>query len=537
MLILDQRSPEPIVEGDYQYALVHLAWYRKDQARFLLFGMVELFPAEFPPPDPTPELSLRTRVLGRQDYLYLCRYGMSAADALGWYADCRAGTVALPEPGWEPGKSQRKCLATTALHTEPAWPHLVSGTRLPFHAWGMARSHHLLQSGLPPEARAALDLPEAARWLSDRLYFDVEDHREWLGSVSLIAPNPVVRSFHYTLGVLPDGSEVSDIHLIPRSGHSLDDLTLYVTEHRPGGIAGVSTVPISGTHLRIAHVGRAEEVSHALVCLRRGVLDWLRPAGFLRSMHIKAQIVTGQKKVIVPSMPGREGEEYTQPIHAKGFDTVVGETSAPPITSHLRSAHYARQRRQEAERLGQKLFHGDETEARDFVRLLISRAYHRVVIIDPYFATAELFRFALATSRSTVDVKIITSGELLKKPERSDPTAEGGEVLLRQLSALTEHGHFTVMVMAGDPPPVHDRFLIIDDEVWLSGNSLHSIGERAGILIRLPAPEPVVAMIKTVLDDPQTKPLPDWVAQRRQAKALTALPPFPDSHERRGAND
>ena len=44
----------------------------------------------------------------------------------------------------------------------------------------------------------------------------------------------------------------------------------------------------------------------------------------------------------------------------------------------------------------------------------------------------------------------------------------------------------------GDSPGVHDRFLVIDGNVWFSGNSLNRIGERAGMIVKLPDPKPVV---------------------------------------------
>ena len=32
----------------YRQGVIHLAWFRDDRARFLLFGMVQLLPTEFP---------------------------------------------------------------------------------------------------------------------------------------------------------------------------------------------------------------------------------------------------------------------------------------------------------------------------------------------------------------------------------------------------------------------------------------------------------------------------------------------------------
>jgi hypothetical protein len=64
-------------------------------------------------------------------------------------------------------------------------------------------------------------------------------------------------------------------------------------------------------------------------------------------------------------------------------------------------------------------------------------------------------------------------------------------------------------------PAVHDRFLVIDDQVWLTGNSLNSIGERAGMMISLPEPSVAVDKLNQVIHHAQrTKTLSDWVANR-----------------------
>lgn len=75
MLTLEPPTLPPIEEDDYGYALVHLAWFRESQRRFLLFGFVELL-----------------------------------------------GTVALPEPGWVAGQPPKEQLATAKNDLEPPWP-------------------------------------------------------------------------------------------------------------------------------------------------------------------------------------------------------------------------------------------------------------------------------------------------------------------------------------------------------------------------------------------------------------------------------
>ena len=75
-----------------------------------------------------------------------------------------------------------------------------------------------------------------------------------------------------------------------------------------------------------------------------------------------------------------------------------------------------------------------------------------------------------------------------------------------------------IRILTGDPPPVHDRFLVVDGEVWFSGNSLNALGERAGVIVRLPDPTPVVARIEAFWRNSPS--LSDWLASRSTAPAM-----------------
>jgi len=516
---MDQRDsfqPYPAIKGDdYDYALLHLAWYRDDQHRFLIFAMVELFPSEYPPPEPTKEFSLKTRRFGKKSCVYLRRFLMRAHEALAWYRACRDGSPVIPKADCQAFAQ----LKYTSFAEEPAWPYLVTSLDLPFHWWGTVRSHHLLQASPPQDVSKIFTDTLVVGWLSDRLFFDLLEHEEWIGSANLIAPNPLLRMFHQGLGVNPDGSEVSDCHFVVRAGKNTTNTVFCLTEHRPTGIAAFHETPLDRRYIQIPHAGRTEEVSSFIHSRDYGVLDWDKPAGFIRRIGLQMAI-REERTVAIAASGGKPAETYEYSRFVDQPSSVVGEPeSGTPITMRVREAKAQRDRRRDAERLGQKWFHGDEQEARIFVRSLISTARRRVVIVDPYFASIELFRFALAISRSEVEVTVLTAAEdNLKKADRSDPGREAGEVLLSQIEALRQHGQFEAFVMTGSPPPVHDRFLVIDDEAWLSGNSLHSIGERAGMMIKLPDPGIVVKELDKILGGDRVKKLEDWVTDRRAAK-------------------
>ncbi len=355
------------------------------------------------------------------------------------------------------------------------------------------------------------------------MFFDLNKHEEWIGSVSLISPNPVLRAMYHKLGVRPDGVETSDISLLLRQGRSIEGLTLHVVEHRPTGIVSYVEIPVTDPYMRVEHVGRTEHVATMLKSEKYGILDYSDPVGFLRSIGFNMGIATIKKEVKVPNTPGRPGETYTQTISSDCSTSVFGENSSDiSAVQVFYSADRDRERVRDAERLGQKWFHGEQKEATNFIRSLISKASKRVYIIDPYFATTELFRFALATSRFDVEIKILTAAKGLKEEDKIDSTKEAGEVLLAQLHGIDEKTKIEVLVMTGDPPPIHDRFLVVDDNVWLSGNSLHTIGERAGMMIKLPDPQPVLNELLKFMDQEselamqRVKSLQTWFEGRNE---------------------
>jgi len=56
-----------------------------------------------------------------------------------------------------------------------------------------------------------------------------------------------------------------------------------------------------------------------------------------------------------------------------------------------------------------------------------------------------------------------------------------------------------VMVLPGKSPALHDRFLVVDEEVWFLGNSLNTLGVRASMIIKLPNPDEVIRKLEEML--------------------------------------
>jgi hypothetical protein len=74
----------------------------------------------------------------------------------------------------------------------------------------------------------------------------------------------------------------------------------------------------------------------------------------------------------------------------------------------------------------------------------------------------------------------------------------------------------SVRVMSGSPPPLHDRLVTVDDEMWMLGSSLNAFGSRGTMLLRVLDPTPVMIDVQRLWDDAQD--FGSWLTERRAAR-------------------
>ena len=505
-----------IINGDYEHAVVQVICLLHEGRFNLVFASAELLPSELPPPPVEPLLSIEAPRLGGNGRLFFRRYITTAVEALAWYESCRDGRFTLLQD------DAKRPTTNAPLFEEPSWPQLITGSKFPITGdiASSVRAHHLYPAAVPALLDRLFKLhPELQQWCSDRIFASFLRYPELAGSIHLLAPNPLFRSLTVRLHVAEDKSESTAIEITPRTGMTVDGLEAVVIEHRPTGICAyqVHTFDINPFML-VKHQGIVEEVEILLRCPSRGLLEQQEPSSFIRRISMEMSLTSSRKKVTVPGPDGAVVDEYEVPISEPASSSTLGDAVLPnTIPALLRTRERDRARDDEAKRLGQKWFHGSKAEATEFVRSLIRAARERVWIVDPYFATAELFSFALATSRQAVEVVILTGAStILTKDDKVDATVETGDMLLQNLQTQVGKANIKIFVMTGELPTIHDRFLVIDNAAWFTGNSLNQIGERAGMMISVPAPLEVIAKLGVILQDSQrTKPLDMWVAARK----------------------
>jgi hypothetical protein len=250
-------------------------------------------------------------------------------------------------------------------------------------------------------------------------------------------------------------------------------------------------------------------------CEKRGLLYSTEPTPFIGSIHIGMDLVTGRRRVSVPTRSkGHGAESYEVPM-VHHHPIRVGESAIGALKYVLKDQEFERGRR-DAERSGQRLFNEDTDNAVSFVRQLIARTTTSARIVDPYFGLADLMSFGLANATTGVTVQVLTSAEYLRK--KDDEGNENVALLLGAVESIRRQGaRVEIRVGLGARAPIHDRFLMLGSEVWLLGSSLNEFGSRGTMAVRVPHPPPVLAMIDAEWQ--AADPLERFVSDRNGTEA------------------
>lgn len=507
---------------DYQGALIRLATLRANKQQYLLFAWVELYPFDKRLPAGWASGDHSWRV--PQSNSWSCAFSarpVTVTEALDWYEAAANGNVLI-----QVDKERTIKVQATKLGSEPAYGGFCAGVDLPFALlWhDSPRVHRYVSLSACPEPVRRLGSNHAAReWLDRHVGFDPYEFDEWLGGLALVAPDPLCSAVNvFPTARADDGRETLMVHVVPRRSvkHGIadvSDLSIHVGERRIDGWQSVRTIPLrSGTSIKLENPQWCGEVGYALVCPKRGLLRFVQPRSWIEQVGIGMHLSNATLMVDVPA-EGRRKPAKTIPVmrFLPRSQISVGAALNDAIRNRLIAAKERRKRQRERSNAPQKLFGSQRSvtggldiqrkqqEAEDFVAGLIGSAQKRVIFVDPFFGLRQTRLFALRISNNRVRVRILTGQQGLKAPGESRQRPRSLlAVDLAYLASVAKDKSVvvpTVRVMpGGDTPAIHDRYLVVDDEVWHCGPSFNELGARLGVIVRLPDPIPVRREINAV---------------------------------------
>lgn len=484
--------------------------------RRLVFGWVEVLPTCFPPMRGHPFRSPKAR---RSELtFYVARFPMTAFEAERWFDAAARGDLRLPSHPDKPTQGDLHRLQGPPFTREPENGGQSSALVLPFLplVHGVMLTTGLFGKDDRGFAKRLLESPDAV-WLRENMFIDLSNHPEYLGSLVFTRHHPVVRDVGSRLGAR-DGREIELVRIRRWPGTDLDGCKVLAVEQRLLGMGKPVDIPVRSSVLELDWNGKSDKTALSVVHRTHGLAWWREPLGFLRSIRTNLGLIHETRRIVQEI--GEDGtvlKSYDTDWRGGKSQTLVSlvgdDTEGQDPSDRAWRAEAHRKRLRIAASLGLRWF-DNAGAAQDAVRAIIHAARTSFQVIDAYFGPKQVRDFALAVSAGDVSISIVTSEECLLSDTRGGAEKEFS-LMERTLSELPGKGWAKpeVRVMRGRRAPLHDRFLVADGRVWLSGNSLSAIGKRASVLIEIPNPQEVLGHLKPIVDD--ATPFSDWLAKQR----------------------
>jgi hypothetical protein len=157
-----------------------------------------------------------------------------------------------------------------------------------------------------------------------------------------------------------------------------------------------------------------------------------------------------------------------------------------------------RERLRFAKQYGQRWFpNNSREEAAHFVREVLRAARFRVLIVDPYLGALQLGQFLYVFYGSEVNVTLLTTA-LAFEATATESRKDQLQIFSKQLADLKDMQRIEPEVRVVPASKLHDRFMVVDNEVWFVGNSLNSLGVKASMIVRLPNPDEVISQLEVL---------------------------------------
>ena len=525
--LLDDGLPNAgglISTGKVSQAIVHLAWSLSSGERRLVFGWVEVLPPCFPPMPSHPFRSMRRK----EDTpgLFVARFPMSAADAETWFEAAAGGDLRLPLHPDRPTPGDGEPLAGPPFRREPGNGTESSSLHLPFlpSVHGMMRVSGLYGTHDPAFA-SVLVAPAPNTWLKANMFIDLDSHSELIGGLFLARHPRAVRDVSCHLSY-PGGREVELVRIRNWPGLGLDGHRILAIEQRPLGFGIPREISVEDGLVEVDWNGTCDRTALSLIHPEDGVVWWLQPTSFLRSIQTNIDFIRETRRVEqAVDRSGNVTKSYDvawrDVERPPGLSFVGEQTDMDNPTNRSWSAEQRRDRLRLAARLGLQWLE-DSDAAQEAIRAIVAGVRRSVTVVDPYFGPGQIRDFAMAVTAVDISVRIVTSEECMRRM-LSGTTEPVAEAMGRAIEEYTASGWSRpdVLVMKGRHAPVHDRFLVTDGRVWLSGNSLNAIGQRASVLIEVPNADEIVNRLAPYVD--AALPFTAWLAAlRHEDRAGTA---------------
>lgn len=537
----------------YDYAEIRYAISVENEVGKLIFASIRLLPKDKPASYSSDSVSQN---IG-DTTIYARKVAVKAKTALNWY---RAnGELSAPASCLEQKLLDSKADKETKgiqinLMDETAWGDFGNPLReksfisnfsdndTPFLGYASDRIHRRFgnQAGL----KELLEKDKAQSFLKQNLFIDLKTYHEYLGGVVLILPNPILESIEDRLMRTADG-EKRLLKFTPYPSQNLSNIKLIAFETYLGNLKNLRIIENEEIQERngllvLPHSNPFQSQGYFLLHDELGCLEYRQPTSYLRQVNFRSNIHAGTVQVHTKESERKNAKDdnYEIPLSERGTEQLIGEITPDEIYERVIKARHQRGLMTEKVESGQVWFSKEESDGREkalnLIRGITSQAEKRVLFFDPYFGDLQITQFALPSSVNGIATKIITSRHAFIHDDFSNNSGKinnsSDGINDSQIKQNTAQAMFDEIqrikqqlykdnlplecrVLDSNNIPLHDRFLVVDNNVWFIGHSFNHLGLQNSFMIKVPAPEEVLSKLEAI--ENQTIDLKQFIVNKQ----------------------
>lgn len=500
------------------WAVIRLATLqqRKKPGRLLFATVTLLSPNRAPP---STMKGVNSLPVGKSASTVFFRRTVLQADAaIEWYRSLGSGKAKTPVPTLVQDREESldgQDIDVSDLHDNPTWPSLglpmgeglfaqPTGRSNPAPFMGSVPSRVHRRFGSSDGFDELLAHDGALAFVARRLHLNLRMYPEYLGSVALLAPDPIVKQIdNFMIPASGGRGERNFYRFIPRPGQTLEELEVSTFDEQAHLLTSFETQKLPADGILDVDKGSClGTYGYVVTHPAHGILVYQPPTGFIRQISFNTHAVGsgGLKLINVPTGDGPNSprmEYLASNSSLLQTNSVIGEEAATPNSSgRVATAASRREKISSAKHYGQSWFaNGSREQAMRFVQSEIRKAKRRIIVADPYLAGLQLGQFLYAVNGVSVEVILLTSSLAFKSTKtesRPVKLADFRKRLEQLVSAVNVKPKTAVLSQS----VLHDRFLVIDDAVWFLGNSLNALGDKASMIVKLPNPDEIIQQLE-----------------------------------------
>ncbi len=306
--------------SNFDWAIIRLASLQseRNQPGRLLFATVSLLTPQRPTPAAISKDRLDCYSLRHKGGTIFFRdVLLSASEAIAWYRSLNDESSKTPVPSLEEHQNSKYDgieLKNPGLMDDPLWPNLglpLAGEWLsrnifdetnacPFLGTVPSRVHRRFGNDTGFEKFLADE--QAVSFIERRLHINLKDYPEYLGSLALIVPDPIIHKINnFMIPAQEDRGERIFYHITPQPRQSMTGLKISFFDIEAGLLSNFDTidVPEDGI-IDIEKVSCTGQYGYVITHPLHGIMVYSAPAGFLREINIQSHIVTKHLEVVTP---------------------------------------------------------------------------------------------------------------------------------------------------------------------------------------------------------------------------------------------